>query len=650
MSLLDANLAALRRRHPGIAERLARARPSGRLTFARARSGATVPLLRTSDRPIALHSLFDPEREATRLYNALTSSPGHASAARTRDTPGTRLGLDAGDHYLLFEGLGGGYQLVPFLSSLQVHHVLVLETDAGLLKDLLAGIDLTTILSDPRVHLLLDPAPSEIRGHLRESYLPAFMGGFLSVPLRPRIQGSSTFFDSARRSIRAALDETARDYSVQAAFGRLWTRNILVNLATINERQLRRPPRIEEAIVTSAGPSLDERIDDLRRLRSGRFLLATDTSLPALLARGEVPDGVLTIDAQNLGYHHYLFGLPPSTLLFAEIAAPPSVVRLAEALVPVCGGHPLARLVASRFPVLPTIDTSGGNVGHAAVSLAVGLGATRVYLFGADYSYPYGKPYAYGTYLYSYFAERALRTRPAEHGFSALLYRDPSLRSEPIAGGFRYTTDTLLAYRDHLRSVFASSKAVTPIAGYGLDLGLDPPHPGLPPSDAPSSVRPSVDAPPSEFPPSEGRSVDAPLNSVPPTDDPAVDAPPFWGPPGAAPPHRFPASRRIPGTGLTETAFGNGRSDSRGSSIQSAELSAFLSRYRSAVETLSWIEEPPVRTIAGTGTPQLDPGKVLASLYPVAAHILAGSAVHPPAEELIERAKGFVLGMMEKLQ
>jgi hypothetical protein len=120
-------------------------------------------------------------------------------------------------------------------------------------------------------------------------------------------------------------------------------------------------------------------------------------------------------------------GLPSGMPLFVDLASPPTVTRMAARRYYFSSGHPLDRYVAARFRAFPILDTSGGNVTHAAVSLAEYMGAGKIQLYGADFSYPFGKSYARGTYIYPYFDLRQNRLRP----FRVPVFRFPVPQPEP---------------------------------------------------------------------------------------------------------------------------------------------------------------------------------------------------------------------------
>jgi hypothetical protein len=449
--ILGENLRAMAARDPALAGRLARIEPRRDILFFMARSGLPVPGRRTGEGRLAFHSTVDPAREGERL-SALHPRGG----------------------YLVFLGIGGGYHIVPFLRRPEVSRLLVVERDPGLLRAVLERIDLRAVLADPRTLLRIGADPSELRQTLLDSYFPALDGGLGTVTLRSLFEPDSGYYGSVVESIRSTLSRIADDAAVQARFGRRWFLNTLRNLP---RAQAPSPalPAARTVLVTGAGPSLEDQVDSLRRMRPEGLLLATDTSLPALLGQGITPDIVLSIDCQQASYHHFLQGLPPETLLVLDLASPPLLARMSSRVLFFASGHPFSRYLSARWKPFLRLDTSGGNVAHAAVSLAGRLGAGEIRLFGLDFSYPAGKSYARGTYLYPLFQADATRQQPLEHRFFSFLYRGPQLLREPVEGGWRYTTRSMLGYRRRLEEALEDLPArVIPMPGRGLPLRTPP--------------------------------------------------------------------------------------------------------------------------------------------------------------------------------
>jgi hypothetical protein len=443
----ERNMLAIASWHGSLcAERIRSARTDGRVGLYVTRSGTSVPYIDIEGRYVYLHSKFDPEREAIRL-------------ADQYNRPG----------FYAFLGLGAGFGISALVNAGRVTRGIIVEYDSSMLRGILELIDMTHILGDRRLRLFIDPTESELDEALASSYVPSVTGDFVSVPLRGRIDMDPLKFQGAADSIRSSIGIISDDYSVQSFFGKRWFSNIVRNLESSAKPT---PPigPIREAMVTAAGPSLEAHFDDIASRPPKTYLIATDTSLRALLDRGIRPDAVISIDCQHISYYHFSLGLPDQTSLFIDLASPTTVTRLASKPYFFSSGHPLSRYIASRFRAFPVIDTSGGNVTHAAVSLAAYLGAESIQLYGADFSYPFGKSYARGTYIYPYFDIRQSRMRPQESLFAEFLYRNQTLdREEETDGSFRYVTKPLVAYKERLERLSHSLPCpVKRVRGHGV--------------------------------------------------------------------------------------------------------------------------------------------------------------------------------------
>lgn len=463
---LEENLSALAARQPALAALVLAAAPDPRLVSLSARNGMTVTGVRSAAGTVPLHSLYDPRQESSRLAESVR-----------------------GAGCLVVCGLGAGFHIASLLEDTGVHAVIVIEKNAAVLRSLFGQVPLARLLGDPRV--VLAAGLEGIREAILAAWQPALMGGMRTMSLRPWCEQEPAFFDAAVNEVQAAVEAVRADYGVQSHFGKRWLANILVNLARA-DALLPAPRRGEAAAVTAAGPSLELQLPRLSAERDSVMLVATDTSLPTLLRSGIRPDAVLSIDCQNHGYRHFLQGIPAETSLFLDLASPPVLARRSVPPVFVASAHPFVRYIDSHWRKLLTIDTSGGNVAHAAVSLARALGARRITVYGADFSYPDGKAYARGTYLYDYFWTEQSRISPTEARFFSFTFGSAQARREVHGGRVLYTTPVLLGYRERFMRLMESIDAdVVPVPGAGLD---------LPRACASSPSRPAADADPRRLP------------------------------------------------------------------------------------------------------------------------------------------------------
>jgi hypothetical protein len=251
-----------------------------------------------------------------------------------------------------------------------------------------------------------------------------------------------------------------------------WFGNIIRNLAQA-QKQNRSVPPVREAAIFAAGPSLDMQVPQLLKSSPARrpFLISVDTALPALLHHGLKPDAIVSIDCQHISYLHFMGKACRDIPLFLDIASPPMLSNFSSFPFFFSGGHPLAAYISQEWRPLPLLDTSGGNVTYACLSLAESLGAQRITVYGADFSYPMGKMYAKGTYLYPFFDRLQERRAPLESRFSSFFYRSPFL---PPNTPNCYETEAMHFYRKRFEEKAAAMEAeIYAAPGYGMPLVLN---------------------------------------------------------------------------------------------------------------------------------------------------------------------------------
>jgi hypothetical protein len=423
-----------------------------RYTFSESRSGEIVPsivIAPGNNKP--LHSLIDPKREAERLVSTIPQDTG----------------------FVIFLGLGGGFAPQAALSGTDAQ-VVVIDFDKDGIKELLSAINYAPLLNNTRFSLLTDFTLDEIKTFILANFKPALCGGIKVIPLRTRTEHDFEKFNQAAAVIQEAIEAASADFSVQAHFGLRWFSNIIRNIKNAETAcPAFHAEKIREAAIAAAGPSLDGQITSLAVYKSrGVFIICSDTALPVLLHNGIEPDAVVSIDCQHISYYHFFGCNIQNISLVLDIASPPLLLRFSNLPVFFSGGHPLALYISRYWRPLPLLDTSGGNVTYACLSLAENLGAQNITLFGADFSYIRSQSYARGTYINPYFERKQNRFRPLEALSSAFLYRAPFLPRENENQIYR-ETQSLRFYRQKLEEKAAAMNAhINVFPGQGAPVNL----------------------------------------------------------------------------------------------------------------------------------------------------------------------------------
>jgi hypothetical protein len=449
--ILERNLLALSSCDPALSAIVSSVEPSPEITFLTSRTELPIPAQLINMIPIPFHSKVNPVREGEKY-----------------------LSVYDGAGYLVFLGFGGGYHITPFLKKPEVSNILIVDRDYRIFRSIIEHIDIRSIIIDPRVTFLIDKETEEITDFILKHYFPVFAGNLKTISLGSRLNIEKEYFQSIVTGIKKIINSIIDDYTVQARFGRKWFINTLLNLKKAEKSTASLKPA-RKIIITGAGPSLEFQTKLIKKLRKDAFLLATDTSLPTLLHKDILPDCIISIDCQHISYLHFFSGLPEDIPLVLDLASPSILTRLTDNLFFFSSGHPFSQFLSQHWRHFPRIDTSGGNVSHAALSLACELCASEIYLAGIDFSYPDGKTYSRDTYLYPYFRSIENRMLSCESLFFSFILNDKTITKEKTGNTFRYTTQQLLNYKERMETVIKESQVrVIQLDGRGLSLSIKP--------------------------------------------------------------------------------------------------------------------------------------------------------------------------------
>ncbi|MES9855309.1 MAG: 6-hydroxymethylpterin diphosphokinase MptE-like protein [Sedimenticola sp.] len=318
---------------------------------------------------IQLASAYDPDAEAILQTSTVPSNP----------------------ETLRVYGVGMGYlprlllERYPSLKTLEVYIF-----NASLFWELLNWVDQSDWLSDERVVLKLPSSDSRPQPPWVVTppclWLADERAGDLRNHLLTKIneENIKNLYNKRdpilKQHLRDNITTIEQDGDVAQLFGTL-----------VNE-----PP---EVVVAGAGPSLDRSASLIAaRQAQGALLIAVDAALKPLLRTGVIPDILITIDPLRDGvlpnFQGDLRCLHNATLVYFPVVAPDVLNAWPYKRMTAYSSHEFYRAVKRAHPrgELHTF----GSVIHPAIDLAVKMGACRITLAGADFSFPSGKTHAKG--------------------------------------------------------------------------------------------------------------------------------------------------------------------------------------------------------------------------------------------------------------
>ena len=337
--------------------------------------------------------------------------------------------FDGTEEVVLFCGIGAGYNVEYFLSHFPNKKALICEASYSSLKSLLELCDLSNILSNKNIILLAPVESKDFVEDLVQNYMPILMGN-LTIK---RMKAWEEYFytnenNILEKKINSALDIIKQDISTQARFGKVWMRNIALNLKIVSQIDMKIPKvdTKKTAFILGAGPSLEVAFDTLKKNRDEYVIFASDASFMPLIQNGIISDFFISIDPQIACSTHCIFQFSKNIIAIFDLCANATLARQffdnGNKIIFTISSHPFAQYVNS-FSSFPSLDISGGTVAIAALNVAFSLGFTNFRYAGLDFAYTDGKPYAKGVYLFQTYQKNVSRIKTEQTLFSDLMFR-----------------------------------------------------------------------------------------------------------------------------------------------------------------------------------------------------------------------------------
>ena len=423
------NLEAARRFFPGIERKISAVEFGTDLVLETAASGD--PTARLDGR--YLHSARDPAREAARLVLAASHEGPRENRA------------------FLLLGFGLGYTAEAAAALDPLSLIIAVEKRADVLRAAFETRDLTGILGGRLVFVLGDE-PDAVTVALRVAPKKLY------VIRNPALTtADAAFYRQVEQHIENWRTKDAVNEATLRRFGKRWIKNQAANLWAVRDL-----PGIEllagrfdfPVLLLAAGPTLNELNGKAAALAERCIVVAVDTALRFLQRESVKPDFVVSADPQYWNTRHLDRCLPRESVLVAEAACYPTVLRNrlsgeGEVRPSFLFGslYPLSRFIESRVNVKGRLG-SGGSVASSAWDFAASLlppdTSRTIYIAGLDLAFP-----GFAThYRGALFEERALadggRFLPSETlSFHAL--RDGAPFFAEAADGTPVLTDKRLA-------------------------------------------------------------------------------------------------------------------------------------------------------------------------------------------------------------
>lgn len=145
-------------------------------------------------------------------------------------------------------------------------------------------------------------------------------------------------------------------------------------------------PHDVPAIIVAAGPSVEENIEELKRVKGRAVIFAVDSILRFLLDSGVEPDFVLSIDP-NKSTHHFIRKAPITIPLITYMESNHAILKIHKGKKIFCSQNKFVEEIYKKVSKTPPNILPSGSVALVAFSVCLKLGINKIILVGQDLAY-----------------------------------------------------------------------------------------------------------------------------------------------------------------------------------------------------------------------------------------------------------------------
>ena len=343
-------------------------------------------------------------------------------------------------------GFQRGLSIADLLDLYPDRWLFVYEPDEELFYQSLVEYDLTPILESKNLYAMAVGASQlKLLFHLLCSYMQQELS---FVALRSYLQDDQETLQKLRENFDDYRSTYFTNKYTENFFRKEWMRNYLFHLADGLDS-----PFVEEmvytlqgatAIIISSGPSLQEDIEWIRKLKEHTIIIAGGSSIQALVKNGIQPHAAVIMDGHPVNNNIFSTSeMLQAPLLFTSSSYYEIAERKGHSRIYGIMKNDLISQYFMGFKQDDVLMTPAATVASNAIQLAAILGAKRILLAGQDLSYPNQKFYTEGI---AHFAEETTDTK----------VRAATLKVLNVNGTYNDTDDGLMFMKEVLENMISN--------------------------------------------------------------------------------------------------------------------------------------------------------------------------------------------------
>nr|WP_167321401.1 6-hydroxymethylpterin diphosphokinase MptE-like protein [Paenibacillus terrae] len=300
---------------------------------------------------------------------------------------------------LFVYGFERGLSIADLLELYPNHWLFVYEPDEQLFQKAVTEYDLSLLLGHPNLYWLsVGESQLNMMFHMLSSYM---MEDLAFVALRKYLSDDMSTLREVKEKFKEYRQSFLVDKYTENRFRQEWTQNFLYHLSdvlyTLSIERLFHAFEGATAVIVSSGPSLQEDIEWLKKLRPHVLIISAGSSIQALIKHGIQPHLAVIMDGHPVNKKIFASSATrEQPLLFTsssyyEISDQNCAEKIHSIMKSDAVSQYFFGLSKKELFISPTETVAG-----TAIQAAACLGAKRIILAGQDLSFPNNKFYTDG--------------------------------------------------------------------------------------------------------------------------------------------------------------------------------------------------------------------------------------------------------------
>lgn len=383
-----------------------------------------------------------------KLENVQLESPADHSVKEAWDKDSAWLDAvkgSVGDINIIFVyGFGQGLSIADLIEMYPDRWLFVYEPDVASFHQSITDFDLTAILEWPK---LLWLAVGEEQLNLLFSKMSThFQEELAFVVLRYYLENDTDELQNVRQKFMEHYVTFLTNNNTREHFKTLWLENVLYNITEFSKY-----PEIydfkdefanETAVIVASGPSLQEDVEWLKKIKQHAIVIAAGSSIQAFSKNGIKPHLTTLLDGNEINKQVFDSDIAKQTPLIVVGRGYHEVVadQQSPIIYSILAQDELMRYMLSlEMTTRPYIHSTTTVVG-TAIQSAIVMGAKRIILFGQDLSFNNGQYYAPGV---NHTKGENISNEDAQK----------QLKVKNVKGGYNETTLSLMLMKDDIEKL-----------------------------------------------------------------------------------------------------------------------------------------------------------------------------------------------------